>query len=148
MSNAAGCTSASSSSIVVNDNPLHQQSNSRNSYAANMLCNSNRQFPGLQVICDPIRMLHRVVSISWPGLVTANSGTYIPYTNQCSRLYCQRHQIVNAQPGYTISTNSSANSYTTNMCNCNRQFPDYRLWRIQYLYAFTPSVVSISGTGL
>jgi hypothetical protein len=83
--NAAGCTSAVSSSIVLLMHNPHTSSSNRNSYAANM-CNSNRQFPDHRLQCIHTYTFTKCVSISGTGLVTANSGTYTLTQTEC-RMY-------------------------------------------------------------
>jgi hypothetical protein len=86
--NAAGCTSPASSSIVVNAQPLHQQLQQQEQLRSQHV-QQQQVVSRSQVIAHPIPM----PSVSNIGyrLVTANSGTHTFTRNQC-RVVLGSHQ--------------------------------------------------------
>jgi hypothetical protein len=96
--NAAGCTSAVSSSIVLlMHNPLHQQLQQEQLRSQHV--QQQQAVSRSQVTVHHTYTFTKCVSISGTGLVTANSGTYALTQTECRMISPLSSDIVvNAQP--------------------------------------------------
>ncbi|MFV8334443.1 hypothetical protein ACNQGK_15020, partial [Flavobacterium sp. GSP14] len=142
-------TSAVSSSIVVNAQPATPAAPTAGTVTQPTCATATGSFQitGYSA-SNTYTFTPSVVSISGTGLVTANSGTYtFTQTNAAGCISLVSSDIVvNAQP----ATPSAPISGTVTQPTCSTATGSFQItgYTASNTYTFTPSVVSISGTGL
>ncbi|MFV8358366.1 beta strand repeat-containing protein, partial [Flavobacterium sp. XS1P32] len=147
--NAAGCISPVSSNIVVNAQPATPSAPTSGTVTQPTCATATGSFQitGYSA-SNTYTFTPSVVSISGTGLVTANSGTYtFTQTNAAGCISPVSSDIVvNAQP----ATPSAPTSGTVTQPTCATATGSFQItgYTASNTYTFTPSVVSISGTGL
>ena len=150
VNNAAGCTSPASSSIVVNALPVTPAPPSVGAIAQPTCASATGTFQITDY--DNTNMYNftpAVVSISATGLVTANAGIYtFSVTNTVSGCtsVASANMVVNVQPPAPAAPEAG----TVTQPTASQAIGTFQInaFDASRTYNFTPSVVSISATGL
>ncbi|WP_417979574.1 beta strand repeat-containing protein, partial [Flavobacterium sp. GSP14] len=147
--NAAGCISPVSSDIVVNAQPATPSAPTSGTVTQPTCSTATGSFQitGYSA-SNTYTFTPSVVSVSGTGLVTATAGTYtFTQTNAAGCISPVSSDIVvNAQP----ATPSAPTAGTVTQPTCATATGSFQItgYTASNTYTFTPSVVSISGTGL
>ena len=147
--NASGCTSPSSANIVVNAQPVTPAAPTAGAVTQPTCSTATGSFQitGYNAT-STYTFTPSVVSISGTGLVTANAGTYTFTETNASGCTSpsSANIVVNAQPVTPAAPTAGAVTQPT----CSTATGSFQItgYNATSTYTFTPSVVSISGTGL
>ncbi|KFC60589.1 hypothetical protein FEM08_06310 [Flavobacterium gilvum] len=151
---ASGCTSPASASVTVDAAPTAPAAPTFGAVTQPTTCavsNGTFQITGYDAATYTYAFTPSVVSVSATGLVTASAGSYtLKITNKVSG--CESASsaaaVVNAAPSAPSAPVLGAVIQPTTCAVPNGTFQINAYDATAYTYAFTPSVVSVSATGL
>ncbi|MFV8376214.1 beta strand repeat-containing protein, partial [Flavobacterium sp. GSP11] len=149
LTNVSGCTSLDSSSIVVNGQPATPSAPTAGAVTQPTCSVATGSFQIASYnAANTYTFTPSVVSISGTGLVTANANSYtftLTNVSGCTSLDSSSI-VVNAQPATPSAPTAGAVTQPT--CSVATGSFQIASYNAANTYTFTPSVVSISGTGL